>query len=409
MNSGGKQVVIISQSHLCRNPRVYKEATALATAGYKVSIITTIYADDLLQQDVELLKGTGIQYLYAADLRHKSYRNMRLRLLRRISVNLVKWLGWQLPSALGYAIRGYFSLINKLPADIYIAHQELPLYIGCQLLRKGKRVAFDIEDWYSEDLLPSAQKQRPIALLKQLERFALKNGTTVYTTSQAMAKALAGAYQTPRPAVIYNTFNGKVANPIRYKDRVDLSRPSLFWFSQTLGPGRGIEILLEALTLVQQPVELHLRGNCSEAYKILLFALMERCTQHQLYLHGLVGADELNERIQEHDIGLALEPNDPPNKNLTASNKLFQYLVNGLPAIISPTLGQLEVARLAAASVFIATGFSADVLAHTINGILASPQIFEQAREALPCVIKFINWNAEQHKLVQLIAQAIEK
>ena len=47
--------------------------------------------------------------------------------------------------------------------------------------------------------------------------------------------------------------------------------------------------------------------------------------------------------IATYDVGLALEPNTPLNKDLTISNKILQYLNAGLAVFATPTQGQREV------------------------------------------------------------------
>ncbi|MCF8294760.1 MAG: hypothetical protein K9I34_01750, partial [Bacteroidales bacterium] len=50
-----KKIGILTQSHLCRNPRVVKEANTLAAAGYDVHILTTFTSAELLQEDLTLI------------------------------------------------------------------------------------------------------------------------------------------------------------------------------------------------------------------------------------------------------------------------------------------------------------------------------------------------------------------
>jgi glycosyltransferase involved in cell wall biosynthesis len=402
-------VCIISQSHLCRNPRVLKEAIALSSAGYVVTIITSIYADALLQQDKELLSGYPIQYKPASDLRSRSLKNYYIRFVRALNIKLVKWFKLQLPASLGYNLWGYYHQINNTPADFYIVHQEMPLYIGCGLIKKNKKVIFDFEDWYSEDLLNEARTERPIKLLKKAEEYALKNGTGIYTTSHVLANALAKTYNARKPFVIYNTFNTSPGLVSKYMDRKDLSLISLLWFSQTLGPGRGIETLIEALQAVHQPIELHLRGNCTKAYHDKLFNLLEANTPHKLYIHNLVNTNSLSERIKEHDLGLALENNEPLNRDLTATNKLFDYLVNNVPVIATPTSGQREVAGLVENCIFITKDFTSKALAEKINMLVNNVEILNQAKQSLNKYSAQISWQTHQHQLLDIIANAIKQ
>ena len=41
----------------------------------------------------------------------------------------------------------------------------------------------------------------------------------------------------------------------------------LFWFSQTIGPGRGLEMVIEAIGLAKITVELNFLGLCPDDYK----------------------------------------------------------------------------------------------------------------------------------------------
>jgi len=56
-----------------------------------------------------------------------------------------------------------------------------------------------------------------------------------------------------------------------------------------------------------------------------------------------VPPDDLAAFVARHDVGLALESPRFPNKDLTASNKIFEYLQNGLRVAASDTAGQREV------------------------------------------------------------------
>jgi glycosyltransferase involved in cell wall biosynthesis len=282
------------------------------------------------------------------------------------------------------------------------------LYLGYRLIKKGKKVAFDFEDWYSEDLLNEARINRPLKLLKKAEAYALKNGAYVQTTSHVLADALANAYNATKPYVVYNTFNTSGVSPA-YHDRKNLNVPSLYWFSQTIGPGRGIETVIEALKKVDHPLELHLRGQCSATYNAFLVQLHGVETQHKLYVHSLLSNDQLGAGIKEHDIGLAFEYHQPLNRDLTVTNKIFHYLVNKIPVIASPTSGQCEVEALAAGCVFITEDFSSNALADSINRLLAKPEMINRAKQLLNKLSEKINWDTEQNKLLQIVTDILEK
>ena len=139
---------------------------------------------------------------------------------------------------------------RDLGADLTIGHQEVGAWVACALMDEGRAVGADIEDWYSEDLLPEARVGRPVELLRRCEAQLVRRGSHVTTTSEALAQALAEAYGGPDA-------HSRSITPFPWADRADLddaardrqdrSLPSLHWVSQTIGPGRGLDTLCEAL------------------------------------------------------------------------------------------------------------------------------------------------------------------
>lgn len=162
--------------------------------------------------------------------------------------------------------------------------------VGNCLLDQGKRVGVDFEDWFSEDLLPEAQATRPVSWLKRLEAKLAQNCDYCLTTSQMMADAISEAYDCAKPTVVYNAFPVSDA-VVEYHDRHNLDRVSLHWFSQTIGPGRGLEMLLQALQYINSKVEIHLRGNCPMVYQDWLTSLIPDSWNEYVFVHPTVDND----------------------------------------------------------------------------------------------------------------------
>jgi glycosyltransferase involved in cell wall biosynthesis len=335
---GNTKICIITQSHLCRNPRVLKEACTLATAGYEIIIITCIYSTDLYKQDLLLTKHLNIRIRAISDLSHTSLASLIDRVLRKLGTSLIRYFNLETSLALGYGSYRYFKAANSINANLYICHQELATYVGHQLIKNSFKVAFDIEDWYSEDLLPDARKERPVNLLKKYEGFALKQGLFCLTTSNSLSKKLSQVYQSKLPYTLYNVFPTRTA--LLNKPQIFSEPLKLFWFSQTIGRGRGLEQFIEIIKIFKFKIELHLLGEINPHFSNQLVTLMEG--NHTLCIHETVPEEKLAEKIAEFDIGLALELNTPLNRNFTITNKFFQYLQSGLPVIASETDGQNE-------------------------------------------------------------------
>lgn len=334
-----ERICIVTHQHLCRNPRVLKESIALASFGYQVTILTSIYDNSLLEEDRKLLAKTGVHYNFFNNLIETNLLSLKNRMFNKLGRWLNK-LGLENKWALGYAPRNCLKQALKLNADLYICHQELPTFIGTKLIKLGRKVAFDIEDWYTQDLLPKDQAYRPQRLLEKSEQTALELGACIYTTSVTMARGLATNYKTAEPQVIGNTFD-YFTNP--YKVDLTTTRIKLIWISQTIGPGRGLEKIISALNEVKaKSYELFLRGAVNDGYKSALEKLLTN-SQHQIHFLPLVSNQEIQSDLCNYHIGLALEANYPLNKDLTISNKIFHYLSVGVPTISSSTQGQLSL------------------------------------------------------------------
>lgn len=407
-----RHIGIVTGAHLCRNPRVVKEATALREAGNWVTVVGPAISDALSELDATIARAGGFEHEVPVDVRPSSTMRMRHRLVRRLATEVGARFGWERYEALGYGLRATLTAARRLDADFIIGHQEVGLWVANRLADAGQIVGVDLEDWYSEDLLPEARLGRPVNLLRREEVTALRRGGHVTTTSAALASALFQASGGEEPDVVYNAFpwsdrerlDGKVL------DRIDPHRPSLHWVSQTVGPGRGLETLFEALGEVSVAVEVHLRGACTGEEDNRLRALFPEAQGHRLLIHPLVPASELLSRIAEHDMGLALELPDPPNRQYTVTNKILHYLLGGLAVVATDTRGQREIAAKAPEAVDLCRSDDPASLAESIRRVLASPDTLARAkRAALQAARDSLCWERQAPILTASVEQAIRR
>ncbi|MFZ2900384.1 MAG: glycosyltransferase [Saprospiraceae bacterium] len=394
-----KTISLLTGAHLSRNPRVVKEANALAEAGYQVSILTVWTHKEWLETDKTLIHPS-IHYAGIDLTAWNSPASLFYRALRRFFQELNQRWGIESPHSLNYALLPLLRKARKTNADLYICHQETGLVLGAWLLKAGRKVAFDFEDWYSKDLLPENRASRPVKLLENMEKSGLKNGLFSLTTSHAMAAEMGQFFQTPPPEVIRNVF------PVPH-DLESRSHPNqpvrLAWFSQTIGPGRGLELLFQAISLLPRtPLEIHLTGDVSEAYRADLIGRLKYPGIHSLHFHRPVAPQALPAFLSRFDIGLALEQSTPESRNLTITNKIVQYLQSGLAVIATETAGQKEVAQLAPNAVFL-IGHK-DELAQKLAMLADDTSLLANARQAaLACSREELNWEKEQERLLAVV------
>jgi glycosyltransferase involved in cell wall biosynthesis len=381
---------------------VLKEARTLSSNGYQVRILNTVFSPELLKVDAGLIREYPmIQVHHVSDLTRHNLGALIDRFLFLAGRLLVKYLKIDNALALGYAPYRYVKSAKTFTANLYICHQELATFVGTKLLKAKRKVAFDFEDWYSEDLSPDARRQRPVNLLTRCENFALKHGTFCTTTSAVLALRLAEAYASPEPTMIYNVFPKQVTLERKKK----LSEPlKLFWFSQTIGPGRGLEKFLTHLQLIPLSIEVHLLGHITDEYRALLIRQIP--AQHSIHFRRSVAEPDLAQVIAEFDIGLALEQNEPASRDLTITNKLFQYLQAGLPIIATETSGQKEIYDQFAFGFMIPLEASRDDI-KALQLWLADPAAIEKARKIAAKAASRYSWENESKKLLNLVNHAV--
>lgn len=343
----GRRILILTSSHLCRNPRVVKEATTLGAAGYDVTVMSASVQRSFEQMDRELILGLPFKRVtidYTGNAIATRIACFFQRTATWVARQFCRRLGFETAQALGPA-SALLSLARSFPADLTIAHNEIPLWCTQHLIKDGRRVAVDMEDWYSEDLLPADRQGRPLRLLRTAEAFALRHAAYVTTPSRCMADALTKRYGKSRTRVIHNSF------PLQKRAATDravaTSSPSLVWFSQTIGPGRGLENFLPAWAATAQPSKLCLLGDVSDGFRAQLLDSIPSTRQPDLLFHASVAPHELPNKLAEFDLGLALENSTPLNRDFALTNKILQYLNAGLAVIATDTVGQREVMQAA--------------------------------------------------------------
>lgn len=408
------RIIIVSGIQLSTNPRVVKEADTLAVAGNDVDVVGVALEPQLVERDRQLSRGKPWTHTVLFDASSAAWSD-RLKLLAA-RIRLRFWrevharFGISNPRQLGIAGPEILRYCLEHPADLYIIHNPQPLWVGVELSRRGRVVGVDVEDWYSENLLPEDRRGYPIDALRRWEKIMLREAVYSTTTSHRLSEALASSYDCTPPAVVYNTFSwsDRAAMDGNVLDRVNPDLLSLCWFSQVVGRGRGLETLMDALARVEIPLEIHLRGHCRADYREQLLARAPEAWKERIHFHPQVPHAELISRIAEHDVGLAAEIPYCRNIQLTVSNKLHLYLLAGLAVVASDTDGQREVAAVADGAVTTFEAGSASALAGVLNSILADRDKLRIARErALFAAEHFFCWERSAPVLLDRVAGAL--
>ena len=402
-----RRILLITNGPLCRNPRVVKEADTLGRAGHDVTVLAVRNHAPSEIFDVVLLRDAPFRRV-AVDLLPTSGRFSAAAFFHRAIHALARCatrsFGWQSPRTLGPA-DALLRRARALPADLTIAHNEVSHYVGLRLLAEGRRVAADLEDWHSEDLLPSDRLSRPLRLIREIEHDLLHRAYHTTTTSHALAAALHARYGGTRPHVISNSFP---LQPVPAARTETDGPPAFFWFSQTLGPGRGLEHFLAAWSLTRHPSRLVLLGETRGGFNAEILARLPVDFRPRVTFLPLVPPAALPALIARHDLGLALEQPFIVNRDLTITNKIIQYLNAGLAIVASDTAGQREVlAHDPAAGIVVAT-HETTAFAVTLDELLADRAALAARQRAARRLAETVYcWEREAPHLLSLVDSAL--
>jgi glycosyltransferase involved in cell wall biosynthesis len=405
--AGKARICIISAMHPSLNPRVVKEADALAEAGYSVSLIAPRYSKWADQAD-HGLGDRGWRRLRSPEFGPSAPLRARVvELLRRLSSSAALRLGihrdWVLHGALHPAAPGLIRAACSTQADLFIGHYPAGLLAAALAAEEqDANFAFDAEDFHLGDLpdLPENAVHREI--IRKIESRHLPHAEYVSAAAPLIAEAYSETYGITRPQVVLNVF--PIAQGMKEPSETGRQR-SLYWFSQTIGPNRGLECALEALALSRTRPKFVLRGDPAKGYAAWLRGRAKELGVNELIeLLPAETPDKMVHLAAEHSVGFVGETGHSENRRIMLTNKQFVYMLAGLPTILSDIPSHRAFASEAKGAVFLYDTENPSSLAKTIDELFSDDaHRSASARAAWLLGRERYNWEVERTKLCALV------
>ena len=413
------KVCIVSNAPVSQNPRVVKEADALADAGFEVVVLFAQHVGWTRALDAEILLGrrwrgrrVRLDWGHPLGAMVRLSSGLRARLFRLIAA-------WSFDA--GIAELAFSRLLLEQlviavweRAGLYIAHNPQTLPIVALAARvSGARYGFDAEDLHTGEY-PAERADDPLnRLLAYLEAKYLPGSAYVTAASEGIGQALSERYEIPLPRSVVNTFPWSDRAEIDHlrRDRAaGSSALSLYWYSQVVSLNRGLELILEAVGRVGPGVEVHIRGHLSPAVAAELEAIAARGgIDGQVVYHHTVSPSELLSRAAEHDVGLCLELPWTLNRDLSVTNKLFLYLLAGLAIVATRTRGQISVLGQCPDAAFLVEPDDVDALAAVITRLRDDRGLLERTQSAaLRAAAERWQWEHDRPGLVDAVSMACQ-
>lgn len=392
MSPPKKRIAVVTAGHLSTCPRMLKAADALAEDGHDVHVVSTRFmrwateADELVRsRRRDLWQWSVVDYrrdgasatYFRSGVRHRFFRGaFRLGAIRSF------------PVAARALCRVHDELVRAaLATDAHVFYGGTVGGMGATFeaaRRSGCDYALDLEDFYSGN-----HPDDPVLteIVERVEAEVMPGARFLTAASAGIADAYRSKYGV-EPTTIHNTFPLPAAEP-------DLARSSprlkLYWFSQTIGRGRGLEDVLEAIRRCGIPVELHLRGNPDADYVERLEAVVrEEVPELRLFLHEPAPPDEMVRLLEGFDVGLATERGVSVNREICLANKALTYILGGLALVMTETEGHRPLIEELAENVVTYSPGDIDTLATGLKRLWSDHAFRANCRRA--------SWNAARRR-----------
>lgn len=403
-------VCIVTPGQIGSNPRVVKEADALHDAGYRVTVIATQVLDRVEPRDQSLMRRIGWT-LQRIDLRSPVGWKAR-------RVVQTGWAGLhRLTGHAPFAGRGFSAYTAPLrraalatPADLYVAHYPAALPAAAAAAHHHRvRFAYDAEDFHPGDWPDDPAFDRLRRQVHDIESRHLPRCRHVSAAAPLIAEAYAETYGIARPAVVQNVFPLAQA-PAALNLRGNMEPgPSLYWFSQAIGPGRGLEHAVAAIGLSRSRPVLHLRGTPVAGYADHLQSLVAQSPAPcRIVFHPAQAPDDMERLAAQHDLGLVAETGETRSRDLALTNKLYTYLLAGVPPLLSDISAHRDFAARHGLQHLVYSRQQPESLARLLDLLLESGERLAAERQrSWDLGHAQLNWDREKDVLLSLVARSV--
>lgn len=273
------------------------------------------------------------------------------------------------------------SKICRVPL-VYDAHEISTSREGYQAFRK-------VVGWVEKKLMPKA--------------------VATITTTDMRAKFFARAYGVPRPVVLQNrpclnTENTVSFNRNRLREELALGNSEwpIIVYQGGLQQGRGLPKLVKSAELVPNAYFIFIGGGRQTA-ELMQLTEQLKLTERVKFI-PTVALAELPEYTASADIGVQPIENTCLNHFSTDSNKLFEYVLAGIPVVatdfpeIRKVVNKYKVGEVVKPD-------CVKSLADVLNKLVNDPKLRELYKVNAIKAAPQLCWQEQEHKLVDIYQQ----
>lgn len=301
----------------------------------------------------------------------------------------------------------FYSMFRKalvLKPDIIHAHDLHALPIGVAIARKlNIPIIYDAHEYETQvnGLIQGSLWQRGLSIL---ERYLIKKVNKVVTVSESIANEYVRLYNIEKPILILNCppYQLVKKNNLFCEEFNIPNEHLIFLYQGGLSSGRGLLQMLEAFKeLNDQTKHLILMG-----YGELEATIKEYAHENtNIHYKAAVKPDDLLNWTSSADVGFSTIENTGLSDYYCLPNKLFEYLMAGLPVIVSNLYELKRTVRNYNLGWVLEEDNTAEQIRAVIKGIKKDDLTSFQT--SISNAIKEFNWEKQEEQLLKLYKELL--
>lgn len=406
-----RKVCIVSSGNLASNPRLLKEADALHEAGYAVTAVVCDYTAALRDFDDAIAAKVPWTVVRVPRPSWEPY----LHATSKFGARILSSTGLGVPvslaaNAYGGPAQALRLAMRDLPADLYIAHYVPALPAAAFAARRhGGMLGYDAEDFHAGEGTGGADEDFRMAMVRTIERAGLSHCSHMTAASPLIGEAYKSLYGVSSTTVL-NVFPLEMLTTSAKPCACGADKGTLraYWFSQTIGLDRGLQAFLKAMAIAKERVSLDIRGGDRWGHGDTLLALArELGIAERVRLLPTAAPDEMVDLAAAYDLGLSLETETTESRRLCLTNKIFTYLLAGVPVMMSDTPAQSALASELGDATALVSLADPPVMAQALDRLAGSPDRLGKAKAvAAELGRQRYNWQVEKRALLASVEHA---
>jgi glycosyltransferase involved in cell wall biosynthesis len=370
--------------------RVMRQASSLVKAGFAVTIVDV--SSERSAPREEVIEGIRIKHI--AKPRWLTPARMPWKLLLFVEKIFISAL-----------------VLLRVPTDIYHAHDVNTLsacFIAAMLRRKP--LIFDAHE-LPLNQLDRTRRRWLRAILARLLTSIVTRCSAVITVSPPIAQEICKRYHASKVTVIRNFPAYQVVPKCdRLRQHLDLGpEVRIALYQGNIQVDRRLDTLVRASAFLERDIVVILMGRAADSTKAALnaLAIQEGVTDRVKILDPVPYAELLLWTVSA-DIGLIIyTPDHSLNVQMCLPNKLFEYLMAGLPVLASPLVAVADILNTYEVGQIVPSLAPTDVAAG-INAMLKDQTALERMRHnALQAAQHDLCWAQESQQLIRLYTEIL--